>query len=212
GVQTCALPIYPGGGTALTDRGNAPAPHPETGTRSPPAEQRPRSRADLRASPASPRSTPIARQPLQHEEQPIRRPGASDFPAQRPRTTGSATTTAPPVVPEDEDAAPGNGSGVERVREGPDQRSAIFFCRCSSSAARNSSVVSHCWSLPTSSARSLVILPLSTVSMTTFSRVSAKPTTSGVESSLPRCCKPRVQAKIEAIGLVEVGLPCWCCR
>ncbi len=28
----------------------------------------------------------------------------------------------------------------------------------------------------------------------------------------PRADRPRVQAKIEAIGLVEVGLPCWCWR
>ena len=28
----------------------------------------------------------------------------------------------------------------------------------------------------------------------------------------PRCERPRVHAKIEAIGFVEVGLPCWCWR
>ena len=36
--------------------------------------------------------------------------------------------------------------------------------------------------------------------------------TSGVSSIRPRAARPRVQAKIEAIGLVEVGLPCWCWR
>ena len=62
------------------------------------------------------------------------------------------------------------------------------------------------------SARSLVILPLSTVSTQTFSSVSANFTTSGVPSNLPRYLRPRVQAKIDAIGLVEVGLPFWCSR
>ncbi|CFS57070.1 Uncharacterised protein [Mycobacterium tuberculosis] len=56
-------------------------------------------------------------------------------------------------------------------------------------------------------ARSLVIFPLSTVAMTTDSSLWAKSMTSGVPSSLPRCCNPRVQAKIDAIGFVEVGLP-----
>ena len=28
----------------------------------------------------------------------------------------------------------------------------------------------------------------------------------------PASLQPRVHAKIEAIGLVEVGLPCWCWR
>ena len=36
--------------------------------------------------------------------------------------------------------------------------------------------------------------------------------TSGVPSNLPRYSRPRVQAKIDAIGLVEVGLPFWCSR
>ncbi|CNM11908.1 Uncharacterised protein [Mycobacterium tuberculosis] len=63
-----------------------------------------------------------------------------------------------------------------------------------------------------SNARSLVIFPLSTVRMTTSSSVFANSITSPVPSSLPRCCSPRVQAKIEAIGLVEVGLPAWYCR
>ena len=58
----------------------------------------------------------------------------------------------------------------------------------------------------------MVIWPPSTVPMTTSSSVSANSSTSGVLSSLPRCSRPRVQAKIDAIGLVDVGLPCWCWR
>ena len=81
--------------------------------------------------------------------------------------------------------------------------------RFSSSAARNSSVVRNGVPDPTSSARSLVIFPLSTVSMHTRSSVSANTVTSAVLSSLPRWARPRVQAKIDAIGFVEVGLPCW---
>lgn len=33
---------------------------------------------------------------------------------------------------------------------------------------------------------------------------------SGVLSSLALCSSPLVQANIEAIGLVDVALPCWC--
>src|SRR5680860_1520880 len=61
-------------------------------------------------------------------------------------------------------------------------------------AARNSSVVRKAWSGPTSRARSLVILPSSTVWTQTRSRVSAKAVTSGVPSSLPRCLRPPVHA------------------
>ncbi|PAV70050.1 hypothetical protein WR25_02229 [Diploscapter pachys] len=46
----------------------------------------------------------------------------------------------------------------------------------------------------------------------TRSSVSAKRTTSGVLSNLPRYFRPPVQAKIDAIGLVDVALPCWCWR
>ena len=60
----------------------------------------------------------------------------------------------------------------------------------------------------TSRARSLVMKPASTVWMHTRSSVSAKATTSGVLSNLPRYFRPWVQAKIDAIGLVDVGLPC----
>src|SRR5207249_9656745 len=65
------------------------------------------------------------------------------------------------------------------------------------------------WSGRIRIARSLVILPDSTTSTQTFSSVSANLTTSGVASMRPRNMSPRVHAKIEAIGLVEVGLPCW---
>jgi len=61
-------------------------------------------------------------------------------------------------------------------------------------------------------ARSLVMWPASTVSMQTCSRVLQKSIRAWLLSSLPRCAKPRVQAKMEAMGLVEVGLPCWCWR
>src|SRR6185369_16285764 len=84
---------------------------------------------------------------------------------------------------------------------------AIAASRFSTIASKNCSVVIHaCWG-PTRSAKSLVILPDSTVSTQTRSSVSAKRTTSGVSSNLPRYLRPPVQAKIEAIGLVEVALP-----
>jgi isocitrate dehydrogenase len=41
-------------------------------------------------------------------------------------------------------------------------------------------------------------------------REHQKGNASGVLSSWPRWTRPRVQAKIEAIGLVEVSLPFWC--
>ncbi len=73
-------------------------------------------------------------------------------------------------------------------------------------------MVWYSWPPPTSSARSFVIFPLSTVSTQTRSSVSANCETSGVSSIRLRAARPRVQAKIEAIGLVEVGLPSWCWR
>ncbi len=63
-----------------------------------------------------------------------------------------------------------------------------------------------------SRARSFVISPASTASMHTASSASANAVTSGVSSSLPRWARPRVQAKIDAIGFVDVGLPFWCSR
>lgn len=53
-------------------------------------------------------------------------------------------------------------------------------------------------------AKSLVILPDSTQSTQAFSKVWAKRDKSGVLSNLALCSKPRVQAKIDAIGLVDV--------
>src|SRR6185295_17367772 len=90
--------------------------------------------------------------------------------------------------------------------------SAIALSRLWTIASKNCSVVIHACSGPTRIARSLVICPPSTVSTHTRSSVSAKRTTSGVPSNLPRYLRPPVQAKIEAIGLVEVALPCWCIR
>src|SRR6478752_5036571 len=81
---------------------------------------------------------------------------------------------------------------------------AMAFLRFSSIDARKSCVVWYGWSGPTRRARSLVILPRS--------RVSANLVTSGVPSILPRYDRPCVQAKIDAIGLVDVGLPFWCSR
>jgi hypothetical protein len=54
--------------------------------------------------------------------------------------------------------------------------------------------------------------PLSTVSTHTRSSVSANSETAGVSSIRPRAESPRVHAKIEAIGFVEVGFPCSCWR
>ena len=62
--------------------------------------------------------------------------------------------------------------------------------------------------LSISIARSFVIDPLSTVSTQTFSKVEANLISSSLLSSLPLWARPLVQAKIEAIGLVEVSLPC----
>uniref|UniRef100_A0A182NXH5 Uncharacterized protein n=1 Tax=Anopheles dirus TaxID=7168 RepID=A0A182NXH5_9DIPT len=56
------------------------------------------------------------------------------------------------------------------------------------------------------SARSLVILPDSTVSTHAFSSDWAKRARSGVLSSLARCSSPRVHAKIDAIGFVDMSL------
>ena len=57
------------------------------------------------------------------------------------------------------------------------------------------------------SARSLVILPDSTVSIQTRSRVAQNLANSALSSNFARWAKPWVQAKIEAIGFVEVALP-----
>ena len=57
-------------------------------------------------------------------------------------------------------------------------------------------------------AKSLVINPALTDSMTDASRVSANVCRAALLSSLALCNSPLVHAKIEAIGLVDVSLPC----
>ena len=53
----------------------------------------------------------------------------------------------------------------------------------------------------------LVILPSSMVATHACSSVCANLTNGSLPSSLPRCSNPRVHAKMEATGFVEVGLP-----
>ena len=60
------------------------------------------------------------------------------------------------------------------------------------------------------SAKSLVILPSSTVLMQAFSSVSANFESSGSESSSPLFLKAPVHANIVAIGLVDVSSPLRC--
>jgi len=55
----------------------------------------------------------------------------------------------------------------------------------------------------------LVILPLFTVSITAASRDSQNAASFPFLSNKARCCKPLVQAKIDAMGLVEVSLPAY---
>ena len=89
--------------------------------------------------------------------------------------------------------------------------------RFSATLSMNSKVLSHrersgvlvpC----TQMAKSLVMAPDSTVSMITLSRVSQKLFSSALSSSLARWRRPRVQANIEAIELVEVSPPFWWTR
>src|SRR4029077_6395249 len=89
---------------------------------------------------------------------------------------------------------------------------AIALVRFSATLSRKPEVESQRWSAPTKSARSLVMKPASTVSTQTFSMVWANFASASLLSSLARCVRPRVQAKIEAIELVEVSLPFWCSR
>lgn len=59
-------------------------------------------------------------------------------------------------------------------------------------------------------ARSLVMIPSwSMVSTHAASRSAANLASSGVSSNLARKASPRVQAKMEATGLVEVSWPFW---
>ena len=91
------------------------------------------------------------------------------------KSARNATVSAPCRT-----AAP-RGSGGRGGRRYP-----IRFCRFSSSLSRNCWVVSQDCSGPIRMARSLVMKPLSTVSMHTASRSSANLTTSGVSSNWPR--------------------------
>src|ERR1700712_5520032 len=84
---------------------------------------------------------------------------------------------------------------------------AIALVRFSATLSRKPVVDSQRWSAPTSSARSLVMWPASTVSTQTFSSVLANFASSALLSSLARWARPRVQAKIDAMELVEVSLP-----
>src|SRR5206468_6562033 len=95
--------------------------------------------------------------------------------------------------------------GVGRQRLLIVQASALF--RLSATLSRNPVVDSQRCSAPTSNARSLVMKPDSTVSTQTFSSVLENFASSLLLSSLARCDRPWVHAKIEAIELVEVSLP-----
>src|SRR5690348_10921932 len=106
----------------------------------------------------------------------------------------------------------GDPTAVGRNGRPAGHAQAIFCFKRASSRSRNGIVLRNGVVGLIKTARSLVISPASTASMHTFSSVSAKRTNSGVLSNVPRYHKPRVQAKIEAIGLVEVSLPCWCRR
>src|SRR4051812_16339491 len=64
---------------------------------------------------------------------------------------------------------------------------AIVLVRLSETLSRNPVVESQRWSAPTRSARSLVMLPASTVSTQTFSSVAANFARAALLSSLARC-------------------------
>src|SRR5438270_13583852 len=101
--------------------------------------------------------------------------------------------------------------GHERSAE-KQSYAAIALLRFAEILSRKAVVESHFWSAPTRSAKSFVMLPASTVSTHTFSSVLENFASSALLSSLARCASPRVQAKIEAIELVEVSRPFWCSR
>lgn len=60
-------------------------------------------------------------------------------------------------------------------------------------------------------ALAFVIFPALMVSRVAFSRISQKSCRASFLSSLARWARPRVQAKIEATGFVDVGWPFWYC-
>lgn len=83
-------------------------------------------------------------------------------------------------------------------------------------ASKKSSVLRYIFSLTLlipciQIAKSFVIFPDSTQSTHAFSKSLANFPNSGVLSRLALCSRPRVQAKIDAIGFVDVGNPFWCC-
>src|SRR5579884_162507 len=78
------------------------------------------------------------------------------------------------------------GAGTPGIADLKPRPQPIARLRFWSSRSRNWFVVSQGWSGRIRIARSRVISPLSTVSMHTFSSVSAKRTTSGVPSNRPR--------------------------
>ena len=91
-------------------------------------------------------------------------------------------------------------------------QAASLRARFSSSAFMNSSVVSHGASARDEQREVLGHLAALDGVDETCSSVLANSVTAGVPSSLPRWARPRVQAKIDAIGLVEVFSPFCHCR
>src|ERR1700712_4001454 len=72
-----------------------------------------------------------------------------------------------------------------------------------STASRYSPVVTKSFGFPQLIARSFVMMPCSSTTwIQASSRLSANLTTSGVPSSSPRFARPRVHAKMDAMGLV----------
>ena len=63
---------------------------------------------------------------------------------------------------------------------------------------------------PTKIAKSLVIDPDSTVWMQVFSKCFTNLFKSSLLSNFALWYKPLAHANIDAIGFVEVSLPCWC--
>src|ERR1700687_2117132 len=95
----------------------------------------------------------------------------------------------------------------EKPTPSPAAYAVMALVRFSATLSRKPVADRQRWSAPTSEARSLVMKPASTVSTQAFSSVSANLPSASLLSSLARCDSPRVQAKIEAIELVEVSLP-----
>ncbi len=92
-------------------------------------------------------------------------------------------------------AHPGTSQAVSFLR-GPPPSSAPPRC-------------AHLFVPATQMARSFVILPASMVSITAASRSLHHSASAALSSSLARCARPRVQAKMDATGFVLVALPFW---